>query len=71
MKTKQYLDTLIVLWTKWNGIVEIKHRLYKRCFNYVLSNLIVDNGLEDPWRRRAQISLSSPATIDLPVQDLT
>ena len=26
-------------------------RLYRCCSNYSLSKLIVDNGLEDPWRR--------------------
>ena len=26
-------------------------RLYKCCSNYALSKLIVDNGLEDLWRR--------------------
>ena len=32
-------------------MVEIKHRLYRCCFNYALSKLIVDNRLVDPWRR--------------------
>ena len=27
------------------------HTLYGRCSNYSLSKLIVDNGLEDLWRR--------------------
>ena len=27
-------------------------RLYRRCSNYVLSKLIVDNGLADLWRRK-------------------
>ena len=26
MKTKKYLETLIVLWIKWTGMVEIKHK---------------------------------------------
>ena len=26
-------------------------RLYRFCFNYALSKIIVDNGLEDLWRR--------------------
>ena len=26
-------------------------RLYRCCFNYVVSKLIMDNGLEDLWRR--------------------
>ena len=26
-------------------------RLYRCCFNYVVSKLTVDNGLEDLWRR--------------------
>ena len=28
-------------------------RLYRCCFYYVLSKLIVDNGLEDLWRRES------------------
>ena len=26
MKTKQYLRALIVLWTKWTGMVKVKHK---------------------------------------------
>ena len=26
-------------------------RLYWSCYNYALSKLVVDNGLEDLWRR--------------------
>ena len=26
-------------------------KLYRCCFNYALSKLIMDNGLEDVWRR--------------------
>ena len=26
MKTKLYLETLILLWIKWAGMVEIKHK---------------------------------------------
>ena len=40
----------------------VKIRLYRCCFNYALSKLIVDNGLEDP-EGRTQIPLSLPATI--------
>ena len=36
------------------------HRFYKCCFNYVLSRLIVDNGVEDLWRRE---NLDSPEFI--------
>ena len=36
---------------KMQRLVEIKHRLYRCCFNYPLSKLIVDNGPEDLWRR--------------------
>ena len=54
-KWKQYfvgdLETLIVPFIKWRGMVEIKHRLYICCFNYALSKVIVDNGLVDLWRR--------------------
>ena len=37
--------------------------LCRCCSNYALSKLIVDNGLEDLWRRKNPESLSSPATI--------
>ena len=37
--------------------------LYRCCSNYALSKLMVDNGLEDLWRRENPDSLSSPATI--------
>ena len=33
-------------------MMEIKYRLYRCCFNYALSKLIVDNGLEDLWKRK-------------------
>ena len=33
-------------------MVEIKHRLYRCCFNYALSKLIVDNGLKDLWKSK-------------------
>ena len=36
---------------KWRGMTEIKHFI-KRHFNYTLSKLILDNGLEDLWRRQ-------------------
>ena len=39
-------------------------RVYRCCSSNGLSKLIVHNGLEDPWRRENQISLSSSATID-------
>ena len=45
------MEPLIVLCIKWRWMVEIKHRLYRCCFNYALSKLIVDNELEDLWRR--------------------
>ena len=32
-------------------MVEIKHRLFRCCFNYAPSKLSVDNGLVDLWRR--------------------
>ena len=31
--------------------MEIKLLLYRSCFNYTLSKLIMDNGLVDLWRR--------------------
>ena len=45
------METVIVLWIKWRGMVEIKHRLYRCNFNHALSKLIADNRLEDIWRR--------------------
>ena len=29
MKTKLYLETLILPWKNWTGMVEMKHRLYR------------------------------------------
>ena len=40
-----------------------KQRLYRCCSNYAFSKLIVDNGLEDLWRRENLDSSSSSATI--------
>ena len=51
IKKKKHLETLIVLCIKWRGMVEIKHRLYRCCFNYALLKLIVDNGLVELWRK--------------------
>ena len=45
------MKTLIVLWIKWTGMVKTKHRFYWWCSSYALSKLIVDNGLDDLWRR--------------------
>ena len=52
MKTEERLGTLIVLWIKWTGMVEIKHNDF-RCnsSNYALSKIVGNNGLEDLWRR--------------------
>ena len=47
----------------WDGENETQ-RLYWCCYNYALSKLIVDNGLEDLWRMENPDSLNSPATID-------
>ena len=38
-------------------------RLYRCSSNYAPSKLIVDNGLENIWRRENPDSLRSPATI--------
>ena len=38
-ENKQYLETFIVLCIKLRGVVEIKHRLYRCCFNYALSEI--------------------------------
>ena len=46
MKTKNYLDTLIVLWIKW------RNKTFYRCrFNYSLSKLNLDNEMEDLLRK--------------------
>ena len=37
-------------------MVEIKHKLYRSRFNYVVSKLIVDNGHDDLWRSENQDS---------------
>ena len=44
--------------------------LYRFRFNYALLKLIVDNGLEDLWRRKTLIPLSSPTTRDILAQHL-
>ena len=44
-------------------------RLYKCDSNYALPKIILDNGLEDLWRRENQISLNSHTMIDPPTQD--
>ena len=49
------METLIVLWIKWKEMVEMKHRLYKCRFNYILSKLVVDL-----WRRKNPDSLEFP-----------
>ena len=45
-ENKQYLETFIVLCIKLRGVVEIKHRLYRCCFNYALSE--IDLLAQDP-----------------------
>ena len=68
-ESKIYLETLIVLWINWRGLVEIK------LFIDVVSVMPCQNSscIMD-WRiyeeRRTQIPLSSPATTDLLAQDL-
>ena len=52
MKTKKMLGVLNCIMDKIDRVGENKtQRLYRCCSNYALSNLIVDNGLEDLWRR--------------------
>ena len=69
IKTKYYLDTLIVLWIKWRGMIELKH------FENVVSIMPCQNSscIMD-WRvygeGRTQILLSSLTAIDLLAQDL-
>ena len=46
------MKTLVVLWIKCTRMVEIKHRLNRCHFNYALAKLIVDNGINDLWRRQ-------------------
>ena len=70
IKTKYYLETLIVLWIKWTGMVEIKHKEFIDvvpiipCQNTsgILSSRIYGEG-------RTQICLSSTATLDPLAQD--
>ena len=57
MKTKQYLETLIVLWIKWTGN---KARLDRCCSYYPLN---MDNDLRIYGEGRTQIPLSSLAMI--------
>ena len=45
------MNALIVLWIKWTGMMEIKHKLCRCRFTYDLWKLIVDNGLDDLWGR--------------------
>ena len=45
------MNALIVLWIKWTGMVEIKHKLCRCRITYDLWKLIVDNGLDDLWGR--------------------
>ena len=51
------MDTLIILWIKWTGMVEIK---YKDCSYYALN---VDNGLRISGEQRNQIPPNSTAKI--------
>ena len=61
-ENKIILETLIVLWIKWIGMMEIKWKDYiYRCFSYYALN--VDNGLRIYGEGRTQIPLSSPAMI--------
>ena len=46
----------------WDGENKTQ-RLYRCYSNYVLSKLIVDNGLGDLWRRENPVTLSSPTLI--------
>ena len=47
-----YLVTLVILMDKMDtGGGNKEQRLYRCCSNYALSKLIMDNGLEDLWRR--------------------
>ena len=41
----------MVLWIKMTGMVKIKHKDFRCSSNYALSKLVVDNGLEDLWRK--------------------
>ena len=54
------METLIVLWIIWTGMVEIKHRLYRCCSYYALKK---NNGLRIYGEGRTQIPLSLPAMI--------
>ena len=64
VKTKQYLETLIVLWIKWRGMLEIKHLID-------VDSIVACQ--DSSWvygEGRTKIALSSPATIDFLAQDL-
>ena len=63
--------TLIVLWIKWTGMVEIKHKEFLDVvpiMPYQNSSWIMGSGFYG--KERTQIPLSSPAKIDPMAQDL-
>ena len=63
-ENKVMLGVLNCTMDKIDRVGEYKtQRLYRCCSNYALSKLIVDNGLEDLWRKEKQIPPSSCATI--------
>ena len=69
IKKKYYLETFIILWIKWRGTVGIKT---------FIDVVLIISCQNSPWvldwriygEGRIQIPLSSPATINLLVQDL-
>ena len=61
MKTKQYLKTLIVLWTKWTGMVKVKHKDFIGAAPVLpCQNSSWRTGLRIYGEGRNQISMSSP-----------
>ena len=52
MKKNIYLGTLVILMDKMDrGGGNKEQRLYRCCSNYALSKLIINNGIDDLWRR--------------------
>ena len=65
IKIKKYLETLIALWLKWTGMVEIKHKELLDMVPIMLcQNSLWIMGLRIYGEGKTQILLSSPTSID-------
>ena len=65
IKIKKYLETLIALWLKWTGMVEIKHKdLLDMVPIMLCHNSLWIMGLRIYGEGKTQILLSSPTSID-------